>query len=834
MRAACVSPIVAGLISRLEDEGDCDAVTDARLTMTVGELAHGAASLASRLVDTPVEQPAVVLVDRSAASVQAIYGVHWAARPLVAFDVNEPASRLVELVGRLGRVSVVDSTGRGPTELVGQPVLRSQGLSSRWVDPVVGDPEGIGAILFTSGSTGRPKGVVRRRWQDYESARRIVASRPLSQGHRTAAFAPPQWLAGYTQLRRIALGEMCWLVDPFSFDPAELAEAIDRFGITTLRITPSLLQTLSAAMADGRRLDAVSLVALSGEGVDWSMVAAVRRLTAPDVQVRGGLAASEVWSAITTLVVGPGDPIGTGPLPLGRPNDPSIISLEPVGGPDDPAELIVRRSVADGYWNDPELTAQRFGVDGDGEPFWRSGDLVWVDDTGMFHYRGRTDQMVKINGRLVEPSEATMALSCIEGISRAVVLPRTLPSGRKQFVAHVETRPGTELLRVRADLADRLPAHLRPAVIMRHDAMPLTARGKLDRQALQGCEVVPWRDSPPIATHRTVERAVLGAATLVLGVNDISLDDDLWELGLDSLGALELVQLLADGVAAQLTVNDFIDASTPAQIAAVVSKHSRSAHRSNIVHIGAGSEGVPLVYVCGAGGTALAFRSLVAALGDIGPAMVIEQWGLHQRQRPDPTVEAVVARNLTDLRANRPEGPYVLLGHSWGGIVAHEMAALLAGEGERVALVMLDASRPGRKAPAAVADRSPKRWWLRRLAGRVYRKARWFAGAASAPGSQMRYDYFFTRALRMPTLVHPRSFVGPTLVAAADGSSVGASWPARPGLQVVNVPGDHNTMLQPPNTAELAAAVGAFISGLPDDHRLPDSSSAAVGDLREG
>ena len=138
--------------------------------------------------------------------------------------------------------------------------------------------------------------------------------------------------------------------------------------------------------------------------------------------------------------------------------------------------------VAMGYWRDRALTARAFGVDTDGTRFWRSGDLVRPDDEGLLHFVGRRDNVVKINGKLVEPSEPERVLGSIPGVRRGVVLVQPAPRGGSRLVAHLEVDDtgAPTPAEVRTAVVDRVAAHLVPAVLVRHDHLPLTERGKVD------------------------------------------------------------------------------------------------------------------------------------------------------------------------------------------------------------------------------------------------------------------------------------------------------------------------------------------------------------------
>ena len=153
----------------------------------------------------------------------------------------------------------------------------------------------------------------------------------------------------------------------------------------------------------------------------------------------------------------------------------------------------VSGAIASGYLDDPELTAARFYEDADGRSWWRSGDLVSVDHTGMYRHEGRMDDVVKVGGKLASPSEVTAVLQGIEGVVAAITVP-VVTDGNTRLVSHVEIEPGTEvrLEAVRATLRARLQPHAVPSAVMRHRRMPVNVRGKVDRQALADGPFEPW------------------------------------------------------------------------------------------------------------------------------------------------------------------------------------------------------------------------------------------------------------------------------------------------------------------------------------------------------
>jgi acyl-coenzyme A synthetase/AMP-(fatty) acid ligase len=201
----------------------------------------------------------------------------------------------------------------------------------------------------------------------------------------------------------------------------ELLDWLHEQQVDSVAFPPSL-STAVLRVVDGRpRLPSVSLFRSGTEASDWALVAPLRRLIGPHVVIRTGLSASEA-GAITRLEISPGDPIGTGRIPLG-PLAPGVeVRLEPIEDRASMTELLVANPRSFGYLGEPELTAQRYVTDEQGVRWWRSGDIVEVDDAGVYHHHGRADHLVKIHGIFVAPSRVEQQLRAVDGIGAAAVL----------------------------------------------------------------------------------------------------------------------------------------------------------------------------------------------------------------------------------------------------------------------------------------------------------------------------------------------------------------------------------------------------------------------------
>lgn len=823
------SHYVEALLQLGRERADSVAVTDLRETRTFGELVAEAAGVAAWLNESSSGRgPVVVLVSRHPSSVAGILGVLWAGRTVVPLDANEPVDRLAELTRRVAATDVLDPSGTAVPTIGGLPVQRMPAAATnpaRWPDLAEMRADELALIMFTSGSTGRPKGVVRTasRLNEYLAACRRLPG--LMDDCRMATFGPLHFLAGFNSgMNGVIAGRFTALIDVTTWSLPDLFVRLSEHQVDRFYLTPSLLRSFAAAGINRTSLPTLREVWCSGEALHWSDVEVMRTTLGDHLTLTGMYASSEGNGPVAQYVVPPGTPCGEGRLPIGRAMNRSGLSLDFAGRSDEEraagiGELVFRGEVADGYLDDDELNERRFRADPDGVRTWHSGDLASFDADGIGHLHGRVDDMVKINGRTVEPAEAEQALRSIDGVHHAVVLPRQLASGRYQLVAHLVADRSVSIPAVRAELRKVLPLHLVPALFLRHNQLPLNDRGKVDHAALRSLMMRSSASLQPSsdAEFDPVLGLVLATSRRLLDWDDLGPDDNLWDMGLDSLGAIELLHELVGTRPGLLDPASLMRVLTCRDLASELQRAERS-RRSNVVALHTEAPGQPMVILGGGGGSALQYRALLSELGDQSPLLFVEQRGLHRWGGRDRTIPAAAQRALGEVRSFQPTGPYVLVGHSWGGLVAHEMARRLLEGGETVSLVLLDPARntPKPQPPLHILEHRDAWpvWAAKYLLWRLYRLRRYRAFMARV-GSVQRYDGFFVKARRMARRYHADVLDVPVTLVHPEGSGNADGWDDHPGLVKVIVGGDHVTMVQHPHVVDVAAALHARCLGTP-------------------
>jgi len=823
------------------------AVTSGTSSITFKELDERITRLASLVAERctglrpPSDWPQPILpvvVDRSVGSVVAFLALLRAGQPFCPVDPTTPTARIAEVLARIGSPNVALVGGRHLIHTLppgiaafGEDVPDYDTASVGATPPVAVNVQNRGFVIFTSGSTGRPKAVVRR-WAvfdqnvlDTHEPRRA----PEAATWQVAVPQPLHFSGCHRALTQIAWGNTVHLVDPSTMSSESLRNWFAEHAIQEVNLSDTLARSLTQGSTERHRLGSLAYVRMGSEASNWETVGLLRRIASPALAVGVGYASSEVSRCFVNIIE-PDTPIGTGRVPLGRSVYPDGVRLEQIDGDSPLQQLVLTDPSAYGYLDDDALNAERFFTDEHGRTWWRSGDLAEVDDDGVWHHRGRVDDLVKINGLLVAPQEAERALRSIPGVATAVVLPHRSAAGHTRLVAHLvlDDSPEAAALTprsVREALQDTLPRHLIPGILAKHDTLPFGERLKLDRTLLRSSPVPRWRSVPNRMTSDETTLWLMGRLVELLDLDDIWPDEDFWSLGLDSLDAVELCTMVADAGLGELEPPLLLSANTPALLAAEILKQrgNQAPEPSHVIVLNDQAPNDPVFLLPGGGGTSLAFRSLATELSDY-PLVVVEPRALHHRTRVQRSVRSMAESAADEVRKRlAADRTCVIIGYSAGATIGHEVSQILTDEGRKVRLCFLDAAVRGRGLALDEPSGQPietgpsllRRWWspVRAALVAVDRQFPY------VPWRRTRFDkrhYLRFNAVIRRAVRHYRAepLRVPLTVVETEGSGRGERCRAFANdLTVVQCGGDHFTMLQPPHVRGVAANVRRVIEG---------------------
>ncbi|MEU6888928.1 amino acid adenylation domain-containing protein [Streptomyces viridosporus] len=565
------------------------AVSGSGRFLTYAQLDARASALARRLRAAGVARGSLVGVclDRTPDLAVALLGIWRAGAAYLPLDPSHPQARRAFTVTDAGiDLIVTDTATRAAVDsLPARLVLldSDEGTAPDDGGDSVPAPDDLAYVIYTSGSTGRPKGV---------EVTHANLAWLLAAADRHFDFGPADvWTLMHSPAFDFSVWEL-WapltgggrvvvLGADEVRDPAAVHRVLREERVTVLNQTPAAFKGLRAHLEDaGAGFDDLALrtVIFGGDAFDvrdyrdWFTAPGHR----PALVNMYGI--TETCVHVTIHTVTEDDVRGTVRSPIGRPlAGQHGYVLDPWGRlvpPGTVGELYVSGGgVARGYRNRPELTAERFLDDPFGAPgarMYRTGDLVRVLPDGRLAYVGRADHQVKIRGHRIEPGEIETALRALPGVRDAAVVARA-DGGTARLVAHVVTAEARPLdpPALREGLRLSLPDYMVPALFVRHERLPLTANGKVDRVALTAVRARAAGQGAHAAPEGPVEQALAGVWSQVLGAEHVSRTDNFFDLGGDSILALRLVGLgrLA-GLA--FTVADVFRARTLADLAALV------------------------------------------------------------------------------------------------------------------------------------------------------------------------------------------------------------------------------------------------------------------------
>ncbi|MGI8332312.1 amino acid adenylation domain-containing protein [Actinomadura scrupuli] len=698
------STIIERFAAQAAAAPDAVAIRAGGRSIGYAELDARADRLARRLRELGVgpETPVAMLMRRSPEVIVASLGILKAGGYYVPIHHSFPPDRMAwALAETRAPVLLVDRAMAG-TDFAhdAQVIVVDEGdpAPPPAADPprLVPHPDQLAYEIFTSGSTGRPKGVgVRHR----DVVDLVTDSTIRPDCERVLVHAPHAFDAStYEVWGPLLTGGTAVVAPPEDLDADGLARLAGAERLTGAFLTTTLFNHIATERPEAFR--GMRSVHTGGEAGSHRALRAVQA-ACPDTRVLNVYGPTETTTYVTTLPAGE-LPAGGGAAAIGRPLDDTRAyvldrDLLPVPAGVVGELYIAGAGLARGYLGRPGLTAERFVAcpfGAAGERMYRTGDLVrWTGD-GVLEYVDRADRQVKVRGFRIELGEIETVLSGHEDVAHAVVIAREDRPGEKRLVGYVVPAQDrtADPAGLRRFTGVSLPEYMVPAAIVVLDALPLNASGKVDRGAL------PAPDFAAAATGRAPrgpeEELLCGLFAEVLGVQRIGADDGFFDLGGDSILAIQLVTR-ARQAGLEISPRDvFVHQTAEALVASLHAPAARDGVPSGLevlLPIRATGSRPPLFCVHPAGGLSWPYFGLLPHLPADQPVYGLQARGFTGGE-PPASVGAMAADYLGEIRAVQPTGPYHLMGWSLGGLIAFEVARLLQAEGERTALlVLLDA-----------------------------------------------------------------------------------------------------------------------------------------------
>jgi amino acid adenylation domain-containing protein len=835
------------------------------------QLAEYARSLAVRLVAEGMKPGdlAAICVDRSLKMLGCLLAVLIAGGAYTPLDPTNPRERLESILADSGAAFLLTdqtlpltSEARilqikgGSAEVVGVSTRRS-------ISPPP-HSNSLAYVIYTSGSTGKPKGV---------AIEHGALTNLLLSIQREPGLGPADVLVAITTLAfdiaalelllpLITGARLVIATRSQAKNPVKLLTLLRERGATVLQATPGAWRALIDAGWSG----SPPLKALCGGELLSRELADQLLDRSPSVWNMYGPTETTIWSSATLVKRGPGTPrLGT---PIANTQFYVLDkSHEPTSAGMDGELYIGGAGLARGYWNNPELTSALFlpSPFGPGR-IYRTGDLARRHEDGTVQLLGRSDFQVKIRGYRIELGEIEAALRKHPLVREAVVLQSpTAPEGQEsstgdapvQLIAYIEAGTAADpknspdlISELSSAVGRSLPDYMRPSAIFAVSELPRNTNGKIDRKALP--RFVDQTADAAASTSGSVTENYFEPADLVeqqitelwqstLGILKISVRASFFSLGVSSLAALRLITRMNRAYAMDLGLASLISASTIESIAALIRDRFAPNTASSLVPIQPAGNQPPLFIVHGVGGNVVNFYGLSMRIGENQPVYGVQAQALLANQPALLRLEDMAAYYLAEIRKVQPRGPYKFLGYSFGGTVALEMAHQLHEAGEAVVFLgMLDAKTleyeeqlaRTRSVQAKIEDRVNR---FRGNTGQLDLKSRLSYVYDKVSTRAIRYGCMllsFVHVKKVPSFMKSaydinyvalrnhkvRPYGGRLILFRANeqefmDGAFDLGWGAifRDGVEVRELPGDHDRIFLEPNIDVLASSLRACL-----------------------
>ncbi len=537
-----------------------------------------------------------LLADVSPGMVIAISAVMKAGAAFLPIDTNAPNERVRYLIEDSNASSILCSSawGRQIGEMSGVPIINidlacsTNDTSSPKKIKEAG--HGLAYVMYTSGSTGNPKGVAVSHRNIVNQLHGLITAHRFDSSYNHMLMAPYTFDPSVQQIfMPLASGGRLTLVpNAMKNDPIKLAAAMVLYKINIFNTVPSVMELLIDANSRDARFESIKslklrMIILAGEIFSRELLAKLR-ICCPGCELINIYGPTEATINTTLYLIPEQD--GHDFVSIGKPLPNYRVyvlneSMKPV--PINVAgELCVSgEGIARGYLNRPELTAKSFVENPfvPGALLYRTGDLARWREDGNLEFLGRADLQIKIRGMRVEAGEVECVLNRFPGVHEAVVLPEKSPTRGDSLAAYfVPAGDGEPAIQeLRTFLREELPEFMIPSRFYKVDQIPLNSNGKIDQKALSKLSSRIDSTENRIPPGNEMEAAVARVWQKILELDDVSVHDNFFDLGGNSLDLVKVSHCLGEELGMPVPVMDLFRYTTIRSLCKYLSEGSLKA-----------------------------------------------------------------------------------------------------------------------------------------------------------------------------------------------------------------------------------------------------------------
>ena len=686
---------------------DSIAIAGQSGTLTYAELVRRSNALASRFRAMGVGRETVIatLLPQGADFVVAILAILKSGAAYLPLEISNPVHRLREIVRDAEPFAVVaDSANDAQACLLGVQVVgldQPDPQTCPTPDPTVA-PEDLAYVIYTSGSSGEAKGSLIEHGSLAQFIEVDIVSNTIVPGDRVLQLCSVAFDASVEEIFSALCAGATLVIRPPSLldSPHTFLDFCEEARLTIIGVFASMLADVLTAMEQRECFPGtVRLVTTGGESVNvadvqrWRQFFRQHRLNAPRFLNVYGLTETTVANCTFNLSE-PG--VLADIVPIGRPlpgNQVRVVdeNLQSVA-PGAAGELLIAgRQLARAYRGKPEVNAARFLTDPkDGARWFRTGDLVRESPGGELLYEGRIDRQIKVNGVRIELEEIERAMRAHPGVEQAAALLHRLPEGTLVLAGFFSPSSDEVLAGLKHQLEVRLPPTMKPRRLIGVAKWPINDRGKTNTAALGRLLEEPR--VPVTAEADPVWQIWREFFPRYEGREE---GESFFDLGGDSLLAIKLLLRVEESTGVRLPVSSFFQGPNLAGLLSMVKTGADDRSGNPLLAWQPNGGKAPLYCLHGLDGDVLEYFAMAKGIDPDRPVFAVRSAATPDGASSAGSLEAVAERVADAIANHRPGSPRILIGYSWAGILAYEVALQLF-QREQVfpTVIVIDSAAP--------------------------------------------------------------------------------------------------------------------------------------------